>query len=202
MSLFTRCTLQITAPTQDKLESFISKHFKDVEPSTDEDSESYQFFHEGYLTADNLIATGYTDIVDETTIKFSFRTIKKPPVDQIKKLIQEYFNFEFKLVTKYHDFDSLYILEGRNCEIVETTQFDKEDYLDNEVYDFMWTEHVYEALLQMPQKQYDQFIDFTNINRQNLEQISKNKSMKISVDLYNAAIKYGNVEDDEFDELF
>jgi hypothetical protein len=85
---------------------------------------------------------------------------------------------------------------------VETTQFDKEDYLDNQVYDFMWTEHVYEALLQMPQKQYDQFIDFTNINRQNLEQISKNKSMKISVDLYNAAIKYGNVEDDEFDELF
>ena len=88
MSLFTRCTLQITAPTQDKLESFISKHFKDVEPSTDEDSESYQFFHEGYLTADNLIATGYTDIVDETTIKFSFRTIKKPPIDQFKKLIQ------------------------------------------------------------------------------------------------------------------
>lgn len=203
MSFFTfRCLLHVTAPQTKNIIDFTSKHFKDVELVSENPEEPvYQIFYEGgHLYAESIIAMGYSTMINKNTIEFSFETYKKPPVDQIKKLIQRYYDFEFKLVYRFHDFDSNHIIEGRNCEIIETTMFDYDSYWAEQFPESSKAQELYEAFLQIPQEQYEKFIDFTNINRQHLNKLDK-KSHKLAAALFNEAVKYGSVSDDD-DELF
>ena len=206
MSLIKSCLLHIAAPKNKDIKEFYSKHFSDVYHGiAPEEVIRNQFFYSGNLCAENIIASGHSEILNENTIEFLFYIYKVPPIDQIKSLIKEYYDYEFHLEVCQKDFDSRYTLEGKCCQIIETTYFDNNDHWEGLLFDEMQAEACYEGLLQFPQDKYDEFINFTNLNRANLNKLDKTKHQKFASDLFKVAKRYDKqidqIEIDD-DELF
>ena len=199
MSLITRCILYITAPKGEDIKQFHSEHFRDVDPGTiaPEEPIRNQFFYIGNFCADNIVASGHSEILTEDTLEFSFKTYKKAPIDEIKKLIQEYYSYHIRLEVRYQDFDKRYTLEGKKCEIIEVTSFDKDDHYDNFVFDSMWLSNVYDSLLEMSEQEYEKFIRYTKMNRDNFNKIDKTKFDKTKPKLINACYDLLEDIDDE-----
>lgn len=199
MSLITRCILYITAPKGEDIKQFHSEHFRDVDPGTiaPEEPIRNQFFYIGNFCADNIVASGHSEILTEDTLEFSFKTYKKAPIDEIKKLIKEYYRYHIRFEVRYQQFDTRYTLEGKNCEIIEVTSFDKDDSYDTYMDDCMEISHIYISLLNMSDQEYDKFIKFTKMNRDNAVKIDKTQIDKSKPTLMDACM---NILDDDIDD--